>query len=204
MEIKMFKRVFPLLLALAIFLTACGPQGTPTLAPAEVEGTAVSSAWTMVAMTQLALPTATPIPPTETPSPTPLPTFTALPLPTLPPLALPTATQATSGEDNCLKPLNVAEAGPQSGVRFENQTGGKVSLSLTLSTNEFGQCGALSYSLAKNEKLVLSLPKGTYFAYAWITYSNGDTGNASGSVNNRIGDNHQFRVVIQKEVIVVP
>ena len=63
----MFKKVFPLLIALAIFLTACGPQGTPTLAPAEVEGTAVSSAWTMVAMTQLAIPTATPIPPTETP-----------------------------------------------------------------------------------------------------------------------------------------
>jgi len=205
MEIKMFKKVFPLLIALAIFLTACGPQGTPTLAPAEVEGTAVSSAWTMVAMTQLAIPTATPIPPTETPSPTPLPTFTALASPTLSaPLLPPTATLAPAGQDNCLKPLNIGEAGPQSGVRFENQTGGTVSLSLTLNTNEFGQCGALSYSMSKNEKLVLSLPKGVYFAYAWITYADGSTGNSSGMVNNRVGDNHQFKAVIKKEAIVVP
>jgi hypothetical protein len=203
MSEKIIKRVLPLLLVLAVFLTACGPQATPTLAPAEVEGTAVSSAWTMVAMTQAALPTATPIPPTETPSPTPLPTFTALPA-TLPPLVLPTATVATSGEDNCLKPLNIGEAGPQSGVRFENQTGGKVNLSLTLNTNEFAQCGALNYSMIKNEKLVLSLPKGVYFAYAWITYADGSTGNSSGMVNNRPGDNHQFRVVIKKEAIIVP
>ena len=201
----MFKKAFPLLIALAIFLTACGPQGTPTLAPAEVEGTAVSSAWTMVAMTQLAIPTATPIPPTETPSPTPLPTFTALASPTLSaPLLPPTATLAPAGQDNCLKPLNVGEAGPQSEVRFENQTEGTVVLSLTLSTNAFAQCGALSYNLAKNEKRVLSLPKGVYFAWAWITYSNGSTGNASGSVNNRPGDDHQFRVLIKKESITVP
>ncbi|HLA86949.1 MAG TPA: hypothetical protein VJL10_02910, partial [Anaerolineales bacterium] len=64
----MLKKLLPVLLAITILLTACGPQGTPTLAPAEVEGTAVAAAWTIVAMTQLAIPTATPVPPTETPS----------------------------------------------------------------------------------------------------------------------------------------
>jgi len=44
MEKKMIKRILPILLALAILLTGCGPQGTPTMAPADVEGTAVSSA----------------------------------------------------------------------------------------------------------------------------------------------------------------
>lgn len=201
----MLKKIIPVLAALAIFITACGPQGTPTLAPAEVEGTAISAAWTIVAMTQLAIPTATPLPPTETPSPTPLPTFTPAPLPTSgAPLVLPTATQAAGGADNCLKPLNVAEAGPQSNVRFENDSGGNVTLSLNLATNLFGQCGTLVYTLAKKEKLVASLPKGEYFAYAWISYSNGDTSNASGYINNRVGDNHQFDVVIKKEVIVVP
>lgn len=196
----MLKKLFPVLLALAILLTACGPQGTPTMTSADVQGTAVSAAWTMVAMTQLAIPTSTP---TETPSPTPPPTFTALPLPTLEstPLVFPTATQAA---DNCSKPLNIGEAGPQSGVRFENQTGGTVNLSLNLRTNAFAQCGSLSYFLGKNEKLVVSLPKGEYFAYAWITYSNSSTGNSSGSVNNRVGDNHQFRVVIKKDTIIVP
>ncbi len=84
----MLKKILPILLALTVLLTACGSQGTPTMAPADVEGTAVAAAWTVVAMTQAAIPTATQLPPTETPSPTPLPTFTAEPLivPTLEPL----------------------------------------------------------------------------------------------------------------------
>lgn len=195
----MKKSIF-VLVAVAVLLTACGPQGTPTLAPAEVEGTAVAAAWTMVAATQQAIPTATPLPPTETPSPTPLPTFTPLPLPTLE-LVAPTATQKAVG--TCEGPLNVAEAGPQSSVRFENETGGKVTLSLHLPGNAFGQCGFLTYYLSKNEKLVASLPKGEYYAFALIDYGK-SSGNASGYVNNRVGDYHLFVVKIKKEVIVVP
>jgi len=45
----MIKKILPILLALSVLLTACGAKGTPTMAPADVEGTAVSSAWTMVA-----------------------------------------------------------------------------------------------------------------------------------------------------------
>ncbi len=194
----MLKRILPVLLALTVLLTACGPQGTPTMSSAEVEGTAVSAAWTMVAMTQAAIPTATPVPPTETPSPTPLPTFTPLPLPTQEALVLPTATQA-GGDDNCLKTLNVAEAGPQSNVRFENRSGGKVTLSLNLGTNAFGQCGTLVYYLDKNEYRVISIPKGDYFGYAWITYANGDTSSASGYFVNKVGDDHLYPVVINKE-----
>jgi hypothetical protein len=51
---------------------------------------------------------------------------------------------------------------------------------------------------------VVSLPKGVYFAYAFINYANGDTSQASGYVNNRVGDNHLFAVKIKKETIVVP
>ncbi len=203
----MLKKIMPVLAAIALFITACGPQGTPTMSPAEVEGTAVAAAWTMVAMTQLAIPTATPLPPTETPVPTSLPTFTPVALPTQStPLVLPTATQAAGGgPDDCsTKLLNFGEAGPQSNVRFENDTGGTVILSLNLSTNAFGQCGNVSYNLAKNEKLTVSLPKGEYFAWAWIKYANGDTSTASGYVNNRVGDNHGFVVKIKKDIIVVP
>lgn len=203
----MFRKISPILLALSVLLVACGPQGTPTLAPAEVEGTAVSSAWTMVAMTQLAIPSATPLPPTETPSPTPLPTFTPLSSPTID-LALvvpPTATQAAGGEGNCLKPLDIGAAGPQSNVRFVNLTGGSVNLSLNLLTeNAHGECGYIGVTIAKNDKVVVSLPKGNYWAYAWITYAEGKSGNASGFVNNRPGDNHQFTANINKEVINIP
>ena len=200
----MLKKLLPVLLAITILLTACGPQGTPTLAPAEVEGTAVAAAWTIVAMTQLAIPTATPVPPTETPSPTPLPTFTPLPLPTLE-LSIPTATKSATGA--CDGMLNMAEAGPQSQIRVENESGGTATFSLYLGTpNAFGQCGFVPGipSMAKNAKTVISIPKGTFYAYALMAYPGGSSSNASGYVNNRIGDNHMFVVKIKKEVIVVP
>jgi hypothetical protein len=197
----MLKKIFPVVVLLAIVLTACGPQGTPTPSPEEVQGTAEAAAWTMVAMTQEAIPTNTPVPPTETPSPTPLPTFTALPEPTLE-IALPTATSQPQG--NCEGPLNVAQAGPQSNIRIENETGGTVTLSLWLSGNAFGQCGFLTYNLAKNQKLTVSIPKGNYYAFALIDLGNNKSSTASGSVNNRVGDNHLFVVKVRTEAIIVP
>ncbi|NOH03528.1 MAG: hypothetical protein HND47_16980 [Chloroflexi bacterium] len=100
--------------------------------------------------------------------------------------------------------MNLAEAGPQSNVRLENESGGTVTLSLHLSKNLHGQCGFLTYYLAKKEKLVVSIPKGDYFAFALIAYSDGSSSNASGYINNRVGDNHLFVVKIKSEVIVVP
>ncbi|MCQ3937075.1 MAG: hypothetical protein DPW18_08525 [Chloroflexi bacterium] len=199
----MMKKVLPILAALALFLAACGQPAAPTMSSEEVQGTAVAAAWTMVAMTQASIPTATPPPPTETPSPTSLPTFTppALPSPTIA-IAPPTATSKPAGE--CEGPLNVAEAGPQSSVRIENDTNGTVTLSLHLSKNLHGQCGFLTYYLGKKEKLTVSIPKGEYFAFALIAYSDGSSGNASGYINNRVGDNHLFVVKIKPEVIVVP
>ncbi len=203
----MFKKIIPVLAVFAIFITACGPQGTPTMSPAEVEGTAVSSAWTVVAMTLQAIPTATPLPPTETPSPTPLPTFTALPLPTLDTTILPTATQQAAGSTgSCDGLLNMAEAGPQSNVRIENETGGTVTFSLWLDTNAFGQCGFVPgiSPLSVGEKRVMSIPKGVYTAWALIALPGGSSSSASGLVNNRVGDNHMFVVKVRKDVITVP
>ncbi len=205
----MLKKIIPVLAVLAIFITACGPQGTPTMAPGDVEGTAVSAAWTVVAMTQMAIPTATPIPPTETPSPTPLPTFTPLPLPTQETIVLPTATQQASGSSGgtCDGLMNIAEAGPRSNIRLENESGGVATVSLWLGTpNAFGQCGFIPgiTPMAKGEKRVLSIPKGEYYAYALIALSGGTSSSAWGYVNNRVGDDHQFGVKIRKDVIVVP
>jgi len=201
----MLKKLLPVLLAIAVLLTACAPQDAPTLAPAEVEGTAVAAAWTIVAMTQLAVPTATPLPPTETPSPTPLPTFTPFPLPTLG-LSIPTSTPkgATGACDGI---MNIAEAGPKSNIRVENESGGTATFSLYLGKpNAFAQCGFVPglSPLSKNGSVIVSIPKGEYYAYALIAYPNGSSSNASGYINNRGGDNHTFVVKIKKEVIVVP
>jgi hypothetical protein len=205
MEKKMYKRISIILLAGVLLLTACGAQEPPTMAPADVNNTAVAAAFTMVAETQAAIPTNTPVPPTETPSPTPLPTFTVPPPPTLDQLlAPPTATQAAASDPNsCNKPLNVAEAGALKRIRIENTTAGSINISLNLWTpNAFGQCGALSYTLKKNEQRVVSVPVGSWYGYAWITYKNGKSGTASGSWVINQGYDDLISVVVKDEVII--
>lgn len=64
-----------------LLVSACAPQATPTVNPADVQGTAQAAAFTMVAETQQAMPTATEVPPTATA--TPGATQTRPPLPTL-------------------------------------------------------------------------------------------------------------------------
>ncbi len=180
----MLKRILPILLALSVLLTACGAQGTPTMAPADVEGTAVAAAWTMVAATQMAIPTNTSLPPTEIPSPTSLPTFTPPPLLELSPvptLVLPTPTSA-SGANSCLGPIDFAEAGKTCRIRIENESGGTLSpISLNLWTpNSFGQCGAMSFNMGINEKKFVDLPVGSWWGYAWVNLKNGQS-TSSGS-----------------------
>lgn len=206
----MIKKLILTLALLAVLIAACGGEpAAPTLAPEEVQGTAIAAAFTMVAETQAAVPTNTPLPPTETPSPTPLPTFTALPSPTPDFALLPTATQAAAssgGGGTCDSIINMSEAGPQSNIRLQNKTGGTAAVSIYMYTpNLFGQCGSHPsnpFVLNKNQTLVVSLPKGEYFVYSWNTYSNGDTSQAQGYIINKVGDNHLFPVNINEETII--
>jgi hypothetical protein len=168
----MLKKIIPFL-TLTILINACAPQAAPTMASADVQGTAVAAAWTMVAATQAAIPTNTPQPPTETASPTPLPTFTQQPLviPTLEPLALatPTIVAPPSDPNNCLKTLNIAEAGPTKNLSIENQNSGTTNISLNLyKPNSYGQCGSLSLTLGKGASKTIQVASGYWFAYAWV------------------------------------
>src|SRR5689334_7281138 len=67
---------------IALIISACGAEPTPppTVNPLDIQSTVAAAALTMVAETQAAIPTATPIPPTETPTNTPPPTVTLPPL----------------------------------------------------------------------------------------------------------------------------
>ena len=205
----MLKKILPILLALTILLAACAPQGTPTMAPADVQGTAVSSAWTMVAMTQAANPTNTQLPPTEVPSPTSLPTFTPAPLliPTLAPLILPTATRAASDPKDCNKPLSVGEAGPTNPMRIENESGGVIYvISFYLNPNAFGQCGYVAYNNIRiGATQIINLPKGNWWATAMINYKNGQASNSQGGFIIRPGDWDLLRIIVKKDTIgVIP
>ncbi len=204
MEIKMLKRISIILLGGALLLSACGPQGTPTMAPVDINNTAVAAAFTIVAQTQAAIPTNTPIPPTETPSPTPLPTFTLPASPTLEQfLVPPTATQAVASDPNsCLKPLNKGEAGALKKIRFENASEGDVNLSVNLWTpNAFGQCGALQFIIKKGGSVTTTIPNGQYYGYAWVTLKNGTTSTSSGSWTMNVGYDDMVVIKVGNEVI---
>ena len=122
---------------IAFLLGACGPAPEPTMSAADVQGTAVAAAWTMVAETQAAIPTATPIPPTPLPSATPLPTNTvpALDLPTQAPTQAfavqPSPTTASSGDD-CDHLLDPNAPGPTFPLKIINETKAQVNVSVYL------------------------------------------------------------------------
>ena len=200
----MLKKILPILLALTILLTACAPQAAPTMSPADVQGTAVSAAWTMVAATQAAIPTSTPLPPTPVPSPTSLAPFTPVPLviPTLPQLALasPTTAAAASDPTSCTKPLHMTQAGYLHNVRIENESPGTVNVSLNLyKPNLFGECGALSYQVKKGYKQVIQIPAGYWYVYTWVLDPP-----STGSVSFFIGSSKSkdmLRLVVKKDVV---
>lgn len=159
---------------LILLASACAPQATPTVNPADIQHTAEAAAFTMVAQTQQAVPTATPVPPTEIPSQTPLPTVTPLPLPTSGtvaalPSGVPTFTarapsSSTDNQDVCNQPLTSWQ-GPTANFSISNQTKpqGTIVLSMYVVT-EMGQCG---YLIITGDSF--SGPVGQYSAGAFIT-----------------------------------
>jgi hypothetical protein len=153
---------------LAVVGSSCTAPAAPTLDPVAAQNTIVAAAFTFVAETQAAIPTSTPLPPTEIP--TQAPTETALPSPTLDalqltPTGIPTFTaQSSSGNDNsCNKPL-VTWEGPSASFTTVNETSprGKIILMMSVAT-KYGECGWLHiYSDS------FSGPPGTYSAGAFV------------------------------------
>jgi hypothetical protein len=154
---------------LTFVLSACGGESEPpTLSAGDVAGTAQAAAFTMIAETQAAIPTETPLPPTATFTATPLPTETASPTPTIDPL-LPTATftldpqSSSPTQDNCNKILS--EWGvPTIKILVSNETQPKGTLVLSLYvTTAQGECGFIpAYGGS------FSGPEGYYSAAAFV------------------------------------
>ena len=202
------KKLFIPIFVSILFLSACGTPAEPTMSAEDIQGTAVAAAMTMVAETQAAIPTATPIPPTETPSPTPLPTNT------IPPQELPTQSIFVQPTNNAAAQPTAADicsdlkhvipsnaAGPTTTVKISNENKSPATVSVYLNKTVFGECGYRSYTLAKNGSTVVTLPQGCYSAWAWSTGGK-DTFNASGyglCMNNT----DKWTMIIRGETIIM-
>ena len=190
------KKFIVFLAATALLLSACGAKAEPTLSASDVQSTAEAAAWTMVAETQAAIPTNTPVPPTNTLEPTPLPTNTPVPLPTQPPVSQPTA---TTNVDRCNQPLPGSIAGSYTRLRFINETKAPVTLSLYLNETVFGECGYRSYQLNKGDTVIVEFVQGCYSFYAWINGNKPSTASGYGCANNP----DMWNVYIRPQVISI-
>jgi len=173
------------------------------MSPADVQGTAMAAAMTMVAQTQAAVPTATSVPPTEVPSATPLPTNTLPSLldistATLPVVAVaPTNTTSVGANDPCMAPLTSWQ-GESAKMYLKNNTKpqGFVTLALGFTTN-MGECGIIS--AAFDGSTSVTVPMGTFWASAFVDGKK-DFKVFGGDVINRTGN---YSLWIENERIIL-
>jgi hypothetical protein len=161
-----------LVLVIALLVSACGTQATPvpTLDPIALQGTAAVVAFTMIAETQAAIPTATPIPPTATSTNTPPPTDTPLSGPASQATLTPVANNNAGGGDPCAnRVLPASLKGTPVKIRIDNSTKSTLALSVYLQQNgPQGECGYRAYTLAPGESIVINdLVVGCYSLWAW-------------------------------------
>ena len=187
---KKFKILF-IFSILALIASACGAEPIPTMNAADVQSTAVAAAFTMIAQTQAAMPTATPLPPTNTPTATPLPTDTPASLPTV--AGSPTVAAASGGAsgaatvDPCSTRVLSDPPGRETIIRIVNTTNVAATVSMYLNeTAGQGACGYRGYTLSKNNDVVITdLVQGCYNLWAWSDDPRGNFNSSGyGCINN--------------------
>jgi len=200
------KQALHISIFIAFLLAACGSPAEPTMTAADVQGTAVAAAWTMVAETQAAIPTATPIPPTPLPSATPLPTNTVPPLdlPTQAPTQAfavqPSPTTQSSGDD-CNHILASEAPGPTFPLKIINETKAQVNISIYLEKTVFGECGYRGYQLNSKGSTVVTFPQGIIYGYAWINDTKSPTTVSGGPWHANNSD--KWTVYIRENTMVM-
>ena len=195
---------------LILLASACSRQpAAPTMNPQDIQHTAEAAAFTVVAQTQEAQPTNTPLPPTATVTYTPLPSLTSIVTQTVDPLlptaiglptiagtstalSIPTSAPVDSSDsttNDCEKPLT-AWTGPTATFTVKNETKpqGDVVLSLHV-VSPRGDCGYLT-----------DLSRGPIGAYTAGAFVNGQKNfKVFGSFQIQEGN---WRIIIQNDKIV--
>lgn len=163
--------IFAQILTLTLIVSACGARETaPTVNPLDLQSTAVAAAYTIVAETQAAIPTATLPPPTAAATDTPAFTATIPPLPILGATFTPIPGGTSGPVDPC---INTVLPGKLTGetikIRVDNPTKATINLTVYLqSGNPQGVCGYRGYTLTAGASLVISdLVEGCYTLWAW-------------------------------------
>lgn len=209
------KKIFLLSLLPAALIAACAaqPSISPTLSAEDQNIIASAVALTVMAKDTAAAETIPTLEASATPFPTlPVTIVTAgAPVMTFTPEVQGSVTetaQATSNssEDDCKKILKVSDAGPLTNVRLKNKTGGQVRVGIHLwKENIYGQCGFLPnnpISIGKDQSYTVRLPEGAYFAWAWITFKNGETSPVHGNfTNSSNAGGSTIEIIIQKSGI---
>ena len=159
-----------LVLLITLIMSACGAQATPTVNAVDIQNTISAAAFTVVAATQAAIPTATPPPPTATFTDTPAATNTLPPLPTLEGTFTSVPSSNSGGEDPCInQPLPATLQGETVRIRIHNSTRATLALSIYLSqTLPQIVCGYRTYTITPGQHLVFNdLVEGCYTLWAW-------------------------------------
>lgn len=158
------------ILVLTLIISACGSQETPTVDVKDLQSTMLAAASTLVAATEAAIPTGTPLPPTATVTNTPVATNTFLPLPTLGATFTLSPVGNSGGNDPCVNNVLPASlTGNTIKIRVDNPTKGTINLTVYLqSGNPQGICGYRAYILNAGGSLVINdLIEGCYSLWAW-------------------------------------
>src|SRR5687768_14854124 len=164
--------VLTLVLTTTLILSACGAQATPTPIgnAVDIQGTVAAAAFTMVAETQAALPTATPPPPTATFTDTPVSTNTLPPFPSTEVIVTPVPSENAVGGDPCINQVLPATLpGETVRIRIDNSTEAALSITVYLNQTEpQDECGYRSYTLAPGQFVLINdLVEGCYTLWAW-------------------------------------
>lgn len=164
--------ILTVVLVSTLIISACGAEATPTptVNPVDMQNTIAVAAFTMIAETQAAIPTATPIPPTETFTNTPPPTDTPLPLTSPGVTFTPVSGGNSGGGDPCINQvMPAALKGETVKIRINNSTKAALTISINLhQTTPQSQCGYRIYNLAPQDSLVINdLVQACYTLWAW-------------------------------------
>ena len=180
-----------ILLSLVALVSACGATPVaPTVDPVDVKNTAVAAALTVVAQTQAAIPTITPLPPTETSTETASPTNTPEALPTLDATftSVPLTTAPQTTVDPCsTRILSSSPKGRETTIHIINTVKTRVTVSLYLNeTASWGECGYRSYILGPRDNvLITDLVQGCYNLWAFgDDAQNPVNASGAGCINN--------------------